>query len=224
MKLNNLSQPKAVLFDMDGTLLDTAPDLAAAINRIRAARGLEPTPFETLRNVASQGSPGLIRASFGLTPNDPGYQDLVTEFLANYKAAMTVKTTLFSGIPELLQSLQQRGIKWGIVTNKIAQLTDPLVKQIGLQDAGCVISGDTTPYPKPHPEPVLEAAKRLQLAPGECWFIGDDQRDIQAGRAAGTATIAAGWGYCVDPLSWGADYLVKTPLEILELISTFDKK
>jgi len=216
--ISSLPRPKAILFDLDGTLLDTAPDLAAAINLLRTERCLEPVPFETLRCVASQGSPGLIRAAFGLTSNDPGYQELVNEFLARYRAAMTVKTTLFKGIPELLQSLREQGIKWGIVTNKIAQLTDPLIVKIGLHEAGCVISGDTMPHPKPHPAPVLEAARRLALEPMECWFVGDDLRDIQAGRAAGTATIAAGWGYCTAPLSWNADYLVQTPQEILELI------
>ncbi len=215
---SRLYRPKAVLFDLDGTLLDTAPDLAAAINLMRAERGLAPTPYEALRCVASQGSPGLIRVAFGLSPDDAGYKELVQAFLANYKVAMTVKTTLFEGVPELLQGLREQGIKWGIVTNKIAQLTDPLVAQIGLHDAGCVISGDTASHPKPHPAPVLEAARRLGLPPQDCWFVGDDLRDIQAGRAAGSATIAAGWGYCTDSLSWGADYLVDTPLEILKLL------
>lgn len=211
-------RPKAVLFDLDGTLLDTAPDLAAAINLLRAERGLDPTPYETLRGAASQGSPGLIRAAFGLTPDDAGYQELVQGFLARYKVAMAVKTTLFEGVPDLLQGLREQGIKWGIVTNKMAQLTDPLVVQIGLHDAGCVISGDTASHPKPHPAPVLEAAFRLGLLPQDCWFIGDDLRDIQAGRAAGSSTIAAGWGYCTDPLSWGADYLADTPLAVLDLV------
>lgn len=213
-----LPRPKAVLFDLDGTLLDTAPDLADAVNRLRAERGLEPAPYETLRCVASQGSPGLLRVAFGVSPGDEGYAELVKGFLANYKAAMTAKTRLFDGITELLEGLKERGIRWGIVTNKIAQLTDPLVVQIGLHEAGCVISGDTTPHSKPHPEPVREAARRLGMAPADCWFVGDDLRDVQAGQAAGATTIAAGWGYCVDAHVWGADRLAASPMEVLELV------
>lgn len=213
-----LPRPKAVLFDLDGTLLDTAPDLADAVNRLRTERGLEPAPYETLRCVASQGSPGLLRVAFGVSPGDEGYAELVKGFLANYKAAMTVKTRLFDGITEMLEGLKERGINWGIVTNKIAQLTDPLVVQIGLHEAGCVISGDTTPHSKPHPEPVREAARRLGMAPADCWFVGDDLRDVQAGQAAGAITIAAGWGYCVDAHVWGADRLAASPMEVLELV------
>lgn len=219
-KSQTLSLPKAVLFDLDGTLLDTAPDLAAAINRMRARRGLEPAPYESLRCVASQGSPGLLRVGFGVTLGEPGYKELVTEFLAEYKDAMTVQTRLFDGISELLEALKARGIRWGIVTNKIAQLTDPLVAQIGLNGAGCVISGDTTPHPKPHPEPVREAARRLGLLPVDCWFVGDDLRDVQSGRDAGAATIAAAWGYCVDTHVWDADRIAASPLDVLTMVET----
>jgi N-acetyl-D-muramate 6-phosphate phosphatase len=214
----SLPKPRAILFDLDGTLADTAPDLAAAINLLETERGLAPTPYNRLRPVTSGGAPGLIKVAFGLKPDDDGYAELRTGFLANYAAALASASTLFDGVPDLLQALQQRGLAWGIVTNKAMRFTDPLVPQIGLQDAACVISGDTTSHSKPHPAPLLEAARRLGLAPHECWYVGDDLRDIQAGRAAGMATIAAAWGYCgdVEPASWGADALAATPLQLLD--------
>lgn len=212
--------PRAVLFDLDGTLADTAPDLAAAINRVRLIRGLEPTPYEVLRPVASAGARGLIGAAFGLRPEDAGYDELRIAFLANYEEAIAVESHLFNGIDALLSQLEGRDISWGIVTNKAARLTDRLVPQIGLQHARCVISGDTTSHPKPHPAPLLEAAHRLALLPQECWYVGDDLRDIQAGRAAGMTTIAAAWGYGgnVEPASWNADALIATPLDLMNLI------
>lgn len=216
----SLPPPSAILFDLDGTLADTAPDLAAAIHKLQVARGLDPTPYALLRPVASAGARGLIGAGFGLGPNDEGYDDLRVGFLDNYAAAIAEKSELFIGIPDLLRGLTQFNLQWGIVTNKAARFTDLLVPQIGLQDAGCVISGDTTPHAKPHPAPLLEAARRLDLSPECCWYVGDDLRDIQAGQAAGMCTIAAGWGYCgsIEPSDWGADVLATTPLELLELI------
>lgn len=215
-----LPRPRAVLFDLDGTLADTAPDLAAAMNRVRATRGLAPTPYEILRPVASAGARGLIGAAFGLTPNDTGYDDLRIAFLDTYEAAIAEHSTLFEGVDTLLAALQEQNLSWGIVTNKAARFTNLLVPQIGLQHASCVISGDTTPHSKPHPAPLLEAARRLSLTPQECWYIGDDLRDIQAGRAAGMTTIAAAWGYCgnAEPVTWEADALAATPLDVLELI------
>lgn len=216
----SLKAPRAVLFDLDGTLADTAPDLAAAINQVRIARGLAPTPYERLRPVASAGARGLIGAAFDLKPGDDGYEELRVAFLDNYTAAIAVKTRLFNGIDALLRGLLDQGLAWGIVTNKAARFTDLLVPQIGLHQAGCVVSGDTTPHSKPHPEPLLEAARRLALPPQECWYVGDDLRDIQAGHAAGMATIAAAWGYCgqSEPVVWGADAIAETPLEILSIV------
>jgi 2-phosphoglycolate phosphatase len=215
-----LTRPRAILFDLDGTLADTAPDLAAALNQLRAERGLAPTPYEQLRPVASAGARGLIGAAFGIKPDDAAYEELRVSFLNNYAAALAVKSTLFDGIPELLRQLQAREIGWGIVTNKAARFTDALVPLIGLGYAGCIISGDTTAHSKPHPEPLFEAARRLQLAPQDCWYVGDDLRDIQAGRAASMQTIAAGWGYCglLEPASWNADALLHKPLHLLDLI------
>jgi len=213
-----LPLPMAVLFDLDGTLADTAPDLAAAVNRLLAARGLEPAPYERLRPFASAGARGLIGAAFDLHPDDAGYEELRVAFLDDYASRLADNSRLFAGIPELLKTLDQAGIRWGVVTNKAARFTDPLIPQIGLQHAGCVISGDTTAHPKPHPAPLLEAARRLQLAPADCWYVGDDLRDIQAGQAAGMTTVAAAWGYCgaLEPSTWEADAIVQTPAELQE--------
>lgn len=215
-----LSRPRAVLFDLDGTLADTAPDLAAAMNRVRTARGLTPAPYEILRPVASAGARGLIGAAFGLGPDDEGYDDLRVAFLDTYEAAIAEHSTLFEGIEQLLRALESNSMSWGIVTNKAARFTNLLVPQIGLAQAGCVVSGDTTPHSKPHPEPLFEAARRLALSPAECWYVGDDLRDIQAGRAAGMVTIAAAWGYCghAEPVTWEADAMAATPLDVLALI------
>jgi len=215
-----LQKPRAILFDLDGTLADTAPDLAGALNQLRAERGLAPTPYEELRPVASAGARGLIGAAFGIAPEDERYEDLRVSFLNHYASRLVVDSSLFDGVSELLGQLETQGILWGIVTNKAARFTDPLVPQIGLGKASCVISGDTTAHPKPHPAPLLEAASRLQLQAHECWYVGDDLRDIQAGRAAGMATIAAAWGYCgkIEPASWQADVLLHEPRQLLDLI------
>ncbi len=209
--------PRAILFDLDGTLADTAPDLAAALNRLRHERGMSPAPLALLRPHASSGARGLIGAGLGITPQDNDFEELRVAFLAHYAAALAVHTTLFAGVPELLQQLQQQGLQWGIVTNKAARFTDPLVPQIGLGHAGCVVSGDTTAHSKPHPAPLLEAARRLNLAPADCWYVGDDLRDIQAAQAAGMISVAAGWGYCgmQEPLSWNANHLLNDPLELI---------
>jgi len=214
------SAPRAILFDLDGTLADTAPDLAAAVNLLRSVRGLAATPYELLRPTASAGARGMIGASFGLTPQDAGYEELRMGFFDNYQAAMAVHSSLFPGVPELLDGIQAAGLAWGIVTNKPERFTNPLVPMIGLQEAACVVSGDTTPHPKPHPAPLLEAANRLGLAPEQCWYVGDDLRDIEAGRAAGMRTVACAWGYCgaTEPLSWQADHLLSTPDELLTLV------
>ncbi|MFJ3314468.1 HAD family hydrolase [Herbaspirillum huttiense] len=215
-----LRPPRAILFDLDGTLADTAPDLAAAANYLRQQRGLENAPYESLRPVASAGARGLIGAALGIHPGDAEYEDLRVLFLDRYQANMTTHSSLFDGIPELLAQLEARGIAWGIVTNKAARFTDVLAPQIGLGHAGCIVSGDTTPHPKPHPAPLLEAAKRLGLPPEDCWYVGDDLRDIQAGRAANMPTIAAAWGYCghSEPAAWQADALLHAPLDILTLL------
>ncbi|WP_332848150.1 HAD family hydrolase [Massilia sp. S19_KUP03_FR1] len=212
-----LAAPRAVLFDLDGTLADTAPDLAAAVNYLRTERGLTPTPYDVLRPTASAGARGMIGAAFGLVPGDAGYEELRVEWFDRYQSAMAVHSTRFDGVDELLAGLLDAGMAWGIVTNKPARFTDPLLPQIGLAHAGCIVSGDTTPHAKPHPAPLLEGARRLGLAPETCWYVGDDLRDIEAGRAAGMVTVACAWGYCgnIDPANWGADYVLETPAELL---------
>jgi phosphoglycolate phosphatase len=211
------------LFDLDGTLADTAPDLAAAVNWLRTERGLEPTPYAVLRPTASAGARGMIGAAFGLAPGDEGYEELRLQWFDRYQSAMAVHSTLFGGIVELLDGIRAAGLAWGIVTNKPARFTDPLIPQIGLTHAGCVVSGDTTGFAKPHPAPLLEGARRLGVAPEHCWYIGDDQRDIEAGVAAGMITVACAWGYCgaVEPSTWGADYLLDTPADLLETLRAF---
>lgn len=212
----SFSPPRAVLFDLDGTLADTAPDLVAAVNQLRTVRGLVPAEYEMLRPYASAGARGLIGAAFGLQPGDSDYDALKTAFLENYVSDIATKSRLFDGVPELLDALTAAKIPWGIVTNKVARLTDLLVPKIGLAHAGCVVSGDTTAHAKPHPAPLQEAARRVGVSPEECWYVGDDLRDIQAGRAAGMKTIAAAWGYCGEtaPSTWNADWLMETPSEL----------
>ena len=217
----SLPAPRAVLFDLDGTLADTAPDLAAAVNKMRTDRGLDETPFEQLRPVASAGARGLIGVAFGTTPADDGYDAMRTEFLDNYAARIAERTRLFDGMQELLSAIEARGMSWGIVTNKPERFTNALVPLIGLGHAACVISGDTTPHPKPHPEPLLEAARRIRLEAETCWYVGDDLRDIQAGKAAGMPTVAAAWGYCghTEPHSWQADVIADTPGSLIALLN-----
>ena len=208
------------MFDLDGTLADTAPDLAAAVNRLRTDRGLVPTPYAQLRPTASAGARGMIGAAFGLGPGDVGFDTLRTQWFEYYQNAMAVHSTLFGGVQELLDGIGKAGMQWGIVTNKPARFTDVLVPQIGLGHAACVVSGDTTAHPKPHPLPLLEAARRLGVDAGHCWYVGDDLRDVEAGKAAGMVTVACAWGYCgaIEPASWGADYLLDTPTDLLELL------
>jgi phosphoglycolate phosphatase len=212
----------AIFFDLDGTLADTAPDLAAAANRLVVEHGMAPVAYEKLRPVASHGARGLIGAAFGKRPEDPEFPALRDTFLDYYEADIAVHTRLFDGMDEVLARLEADGIVWGIVTNKIARFTVPLVAAIGLTPrAAAVVSGDTTAHAKPHPAPLLHAAAVSGVAPQRCMYVGDDLRDIQAGKAAGMATVSAAYGYCGDaepPESWGADFLIRHPSELLRLL------
>lgn len=213
---------RAALFDLDGTLADTAPDLVAAVNKMRRVRGLELVPVEQLRPLASAGARGLIGGAFGIDPTHHEFASMREEFLANYEADLCIETTLFPGVAELLDALDARGVRWGIVTNKVARLTEPLVAQLGLgARAGCVVSGDTTPHSKPHPAPLLHAAKELDLLPERIVYVGDDLRDVQAGFAAGMVTVAAAYGYCgndIPPTQWHAQHVVRSTGELHNLL------
>lgn len=210
---------RAVLFDLDGTLIDSAPDLGAAVDKMRLDRGLSSLPYEKYRPMAGAGARGMLGVAFGMTPEHPEFNAYREEFFTNYENCMLVRTQAFDGVPELLASLQLRGVCWGIVTNKSMRFTDPLVRNMDLlRDAVVVISGDTTPFAKPHPEPIFEAARRLRLEPFQCIYVGDDKRDIEAGRAAGMCSLAATWGYMGshDVNSWGADAHLKEPDGLLD--------
>ena len=199
---------KLVLFDFDGTLADTAPDLAAAANLLRENRGLAPLPLDTLRPVTSQGARGFLRASLGIEPEHPDYEDLRQQFLAAYAQRMTVLTRLFPGVPELLQGLKSHGFQWGIVTNKVEHLALPIVRHLDLErECAITVGGDTVGFSKPHPAPLLYAAEKTGFAASDCIYIGDDERDILAGKAAGMPTIAVAYSYCTSEQaeSWQAD-------------------
>ena len=211
--------PACVLFDLDGTLLDTAPDLAAALNRLRGARGLGPLPVEQIRSTISRGSPGMLGVCFGLTPDDPLYPELDRRFLDLYRGAIAVRTALFPGMAEVLAHLEQRSILWGVVTNKPGWLTEPLLKALALWPrAACVVSGDTLDRRKPDPEPLLYACARLGADPERSLYVGDAERDVQAGNRAGMRTLVAGFGYLGAedrPEEWDADGFLRQPADLL---------
>ncbi|KMY85779.1 phosphoglycolate phosphatase [Candidatus Paraburkholderia calva] len=213
---------QAVLFDLDGTIADTAPDLVAAVNKMRHDRGLEMRPLEMLRPFASADARGLLGGAFEIGPDHHDFAAMRDEFLANYEADLCIETTLFPGIPELLDQLDARGVRWGIVTNKVTRLSEPLVALLRLDTrAGCLVCGDTTPHAKPHPVPLLHAAELLDTVPERIIYIGDDLRDVQAGFAAGMVTVAAAYGYCGDdipPQRWHADHVIDTPEELQQLL------
>ena len=212
----------AVLFDLDGTLIDSAPDLAGAANEMRAARGLPMLPFEHFRPMVGTGARGMLGRCLGVAPGDPDFEALRDEFLARYEARMTRETRVFEAMQPVLDALQARAVPWGIVTNKAARFSEPLVAALGLHlQAATLVSGDTTPHAKPHPAPLLEAARRMDTIAADCIYVGDDLRDIEAGRAAGMATVAAAWGYLGEgePIeAWGADHIIQSPAELLTLL------
>jgi N-acetyl-D-muramate 6-phosphate phosphatase len=209
---------RAVLFDLDGTLADTAPDLAAAVNRIRVEQDMAPLPIERLRPFASAGARGLVFAGLGAKPGDAEYDGLRESFLEYYDERTCVETRLFPGIAELLRALGERGIAWGLVTNKALRFTERIVAGLNLSPA-CVVGGDSTPHLKPHPASLLLAAQQIGVPPAHCCYLGDDLRDMQAARAAGMRPIAVEWGYhhpdAGAPGSWPADAVIGHPEELL---------
>ncbi|GAO36056.1 phosphoglycolate phosphatase [Sulfuricella sp. T08] len=214
---------KAVLFDLDGTLADTAPDLGHALNLQRERHGLPPLPQETIRPYASHGTVGLFDIGFGLTPQDERFAPMREEYLALYTANLCLHTTLFPGMAELLDQLEGKGIAWGVVTNKPARFTNPLLELLGLSKrAASVISGDTCSHPKPHPEPLLAAAREIGIAPQGCLYVGDAERDMEAALAAGMTALIANYGYLSTadrPETWGAHGRIDTPQDILAFLA-----
>lgn len=210
---------QAVLFDFDGTLVDTAPDLGYALNLQRARHGLEFLPDAAIRPYASHGSRGLLEIGFGLLPTDASFEAMRSEYLDLYIQVMTRQPVLFAGMAEALQAIEERGLRWGIVTNKPRRFTMPMVEHMGLDvRAGAVISGDDAPQPKPSPQTLLLACERMQIDPHTVLYIGDAERDIQAGKAAGMKTLVALFGYLSvtdNPQAWGADGCIQQPQDLL---------
>lgn len=212
----------AVLFDLDGTLIDSAPDLGAAADKMRTDRGLDSFSLSQYRPMAGAGARGMIAVAFGLAPENPGFDALKEEFFSNYESCLTERTYVFEGVSELIDRINHAGLKWGVVTNKSARFTLPLTQTMSLfNTAQTIISGDTTPHAKPHPAPLIEAARQLGVVAGRCVYVGDDERDIVAGRAAGMPTVAATYGYlglAGDTQSWNADFTISAPLALLKLL------
>jgi phosphoglycolate phosphatase len=210
---------RAVLFDLDGTLVDSAPDLAGAANDLRAEHGLPALAFEDLRPLVGSGARGMVGAAFGVAPGDVDFEALRDAFLARYAQRLLQHTRVFDQMEPVLLALESARLPWGIVTNKAGRYTDPIVTGLDLRRrAAVVVSGDTTPHSKPHPAPLLEAARQLALDPSSCAYVGDDLRDMQAGRAAGMAVLVAAWGYLGQGESvhdWGADSVLRHPGELL---------
>ena len=214
---------QAIFFDLDGTLADTAPDLAAALNKVREEDGLPHLPLSQLRPMTSHGARGMLGLGLNLTPEDAAYPAYVARFLGHYERALCVETRLFDGMAELLAKLEVANIAWGVVTNKAARFTQPLMDQLGLtQRAAAIVSGDSAARAKPHPDPLLLAAQIADVPAHACLYVGDDLRDIEAGRAAGMGTVAVRYGYLGEGLpveSWGADHLIAHPRELISLIT-----
>ena len=216
------SRPRAVFFDLDGTLADTADDLAAPVNAMRLERGRQPMPVAELRPFASTGARGLIAKGLGVLQDDPGYEAVRLEFLERYEKDMVVHTRLFEGMPELIERIEAEGLRWGVISNKIERFVRIIVEKLGIADRLAVAyGGDSAARPKPHPDLMLLALETTGLRGGDCVYVGDDLRDVVAGRAAGMATVAAAYGYCGDadrPEDWGADALIRHPKELVALL------
>ncbi|MFG6466833.1 HAD family hydrolase [Roseateles sp. BYS87W] len=207
-----------VLFDLDGTLIDSAADLGRAANAMRLARGLFELPLAQYRPYGGSGARGMLAQAFGVAPGHADYETLKVEFLDRYELLMHETTCVFDGVDSVLRGLKAVGVRWGIVTNKATRFAEPLAARLGLH-AEVLVCGDSTPHVKPHPAPLLEAARRIGVNPESCLYVGDDARDIVAGRAAGMSTGVARWGYLgaeEAPEAWGADILFSEPAELLK--------
>jgi len=210
----------AVLFDLDGTLADTAPDLAAALNRVRADRALPPMPLEALRPRASDGTRGMLDAGLGVTRDHAEWETLKEAFLDYYAAGLAVRTRLFAGAEDALAGIERRGLVWGVVTNKVARFTLPLLDHLSLaRRARVIVCGDTTPQTKPHPAPLLHAANAIGIDARRCVYVGDAPRDVEAARAAGMAALVASYGYIaadIEPAAWAPDGLIASLPALLD--------
>jgi len=213
---------RAVLFDLDGTLVDSAPDLAHAANQLRAAHGLEALPLQDFRPMAGAGARGMLSIAFGVQPDEERFVPLRDAFLDLYEACIHDRTRVFDHMETVLPVLERNGLPWGIVTNKAHRFTSLIAQRTPLfARAGAIISGDTTPHAKPHPAPLLAAASQLGVAAQDCIYVGDDLRDVQAGRAAGMGTVAALYGYLGkdgEATAWGADACIESPADLLKLL------
>jgi len=213
---------RSVLFDLDGTLVDTAADLGFALNQQRLARGLPELSVSDIRTHASSGARGLLLKGFGLQPDNASYLQMRDEFLNLYEQNLCRSSTLFPGMDRLLDEIESRGLAWGIVTNKAERFTLPLLQALKLINrTACIVCGDTTPYAKPHPAPLLEAMQRIGSSAKECVYVGDDERDVQAGHAAGMPVVVVLYGYLGNgrpPEEWGADSLVDSPAALGPLL------
>ncbi len=220
--MSQFAHAQAVLFDLDGTLIDSAPDLGAAADKMRTQRGLPSLPLEHYRPMAGAGARGMLGIAFGMTPEHPEFMAYREEFFVNYESAMTERTVIFDGVPDMIAAIVRAGLPWGVVTNKSSRFTDPLTAAMPLfATAGAIVSGDTTPHAKPHPEPLYEAARRLGVEPARCVYVGDDERDIVAGLAAGMGTVAATYGYLgqqTDVSRWNAHLHIDAPSALLKYL------
>ena len=213
---------RAVLFDLDGTLIDSAPDLGAAADSMRLRRGMPSLSQDCYRPLCGSGARGMLHAAFGITPEHADYGAMKEEFFVAYSDCLLQRTQPFHEVLEMIELLRLRGLSWGVVTNKSQRFTGPITQAIPLfATASAIVSGDTTPHAKPHPAPLLEAARRMSVSPAECIYVGDDERDILAGRAAGMGTVVARYGYLgvgADVAAWGASAEVSSPIELLNLL------
>ena len=220
--MKTIARPEAILFDLDGTLVDSSTDLGGAVDAMRIKRGLEPLGVSKYREVCGAGARGLLKVAFDMSPEHEQYEPMKLEFFDIYQSMLTEQTQFFSDIPELIKGLMEKGLQWGVVTNKMERFTHPLTQNHPLfLEAKAVVSGDTTPHAKPHPEPLFEAARRMGLSPSACWYVGDDHRDMVAAKAAGMVGVAALYGYIgygAHYETWGSDFQINGPLELLNIL------